>query len=473
MHPWSADVKEVPNGVSPPHCDDGVSPPKYLYNRYAVQREMFGKGAFGCVYRGYDVLTKERVAIKHLCGSNPSDLESEVRALVVMAGAQHVIGFRNCGVAQPQILVMEAATGGDVYEIISRTEHGRFREGEAKHLIAQMLAGVMEMHQRGVAHCDLKLENAVLDANGILKWVDFGLAHVHAPNTPGGDDCHALVGGGGSLCYMAPELQKFSTEGSSKRDSKAKEAPTPYNGFSGDMWSLGVCFFAMLTGSFPFKVANESERSYVSVKAAQATGRSTLDSITRYYRWHGKSGLISSFSPEMTWLIDSLLTIDPTQSPSAKHALATYCPAPARPPSPMLDCMETDISSPPMLHGESINGMQSPTLAPTDTPRSYPKEDANMGNETPELKTLSAQNTAPSADASPAATERRSFSPRAVHQIRAAEASQLALPKHLAKAIIDGCPDATCVDLKRPRASFELPLAHTLGLGCLRRRKGA
>ena len=85
-------------------------------------------------------------------------------------------------------------------------------------------------NQRRIAHCDIKLENILLDELGQVKLYDFGF------------DTQLLEGQmlqdlWGSLPYCAPEIL----------------ARKPYNGLADDMWSLGVVLYAMVTGHFPYE----------------------------------------------------------------------------------------------------------------------------------------------------------------------------------------------------------------------------
>ncbi|EOD35805.1 hypothetical protein EMIHUDRAFT_47047, partial [Emiliania huxleyi CCMP1516] len=152
-------------------------------------------------------------------------------------------------------IVMEAAGGG---ELFSRVLAG-LTEAEARPIFGHMAAGVLEMHTRGVAHRDLKLENAVFDADGALRWIDFGLAKVfdaalsETERSPSAAARQPAAGGLFSACgsdsYLAPEvyaLRKSNTSGS------ASSLVPGYDGYAADMWSLGICLFAMVAGIFPF-----------------------------------------------------------------------------------------------------------------------------------------------------------------------------------------------------------------------------
>ena len=59
---------------------------------------------------------------------------------------------------------MEYASGGELFDRV--LENGRMREDEARYFFQQLISGVAYCHAKGVAHRDLKLENALIDNGG-------------------------------------------------------------------------------------------------------------------------------------------------------------------------------------------------------------------------------------------------------------------------------------------------------------------
>ena len=96
-------------------------------------------------------------------------------------------------------LVFELASGGELFEMISKT--GRFDENLGRYYFRKMVGAVDYCHKQGVTHRDLKLENMMLDQNWDLKLIDFGLA---AP-TQGRDGSGLLKSTVGTYGFMAPE----------------------------------------------------------------------------------------------------------------------------------------------------------------------------------------------------------------------------------------------------------------------------
>ena len=92
------------------------------------------------------------------------------------------------------------------------------------------MAGVFYIHRLGVCHRDLKPENLLIDYNGQLKMVDFGLSNLYEPGQTLKTAC-------GSPCYAAPEMI----------------AGNRYHGLQSDIWSIGVVLYAMLCGYLPYE----------------------------------------------------------------------------------------------------------------------------------------------------------------------------------------------------------------------------
>ena len=89
------------------------------------------------------------------------------------------------------------------------------------------------MHQIGIVHRDIKLDNILLDGQGNIKIGDFGVSRRVEPEELLFEQC-------GTPAYLAPEI--IMDKG--------------YKGFYVDIWSLGVLLYAMLQGTVPFKADN-------------------------------------------------------------------------------------------------------------------------------------------------------------------------------------------------------------------------
>ncbi|RKP07199.1 kinase-like domain-containing protein, partial [Thamnocephalis sphaerospora] len=113
------------------------------------------------------------------------------------------------------------------------TVEGNLSSSETRRLFYQLLSAVAHMHERGVAHRDLKLENICMDRHGSLKVIDLGNAiRIRAGQ------------------YSSKALS-FGVYGSDPYvDVTAKLAGAGYNPFHADLWALGILLIAMTQKSF-------------------------------------------------------------------------------------------------------------------------------------------------------------------------------------------------------------------------------
>ena len=112
-----------------------------------------------------------------------------------------------------------------------RTKSGkRLDEEEAKVIFKQIAEGLQYLHQKNVAHRDMKLENILIDEEGNVKIIDFGFSLVTPKTKPLNVCC-------GTPSYMSPELM----------------ARKNYYGHLVDIWALGIILYILVVGVFPFK----------------------------------------------------------------------------------------------------------------------------------------------------------------------------------------------------------------------------
>lgn len=98
--------------------------------------------------------------------------------------------------------------------------------------------GVKYLHEFGIVHRDLKLENIMMSDStdgAVPQIVDFGLAKIIGPSNTASEPF-------GTLGYVAPEVLRKQ----------------PYT-FSCDVWSLGCIIYALLSGSLPFDHESQKE----------------------------------------------------------------------------------------------------------------------------------------------------------------------------------------------------------------------
>ena len=114
----------------------------------------------------------------------------------------------------------------------------------ATRIVVQIAEGLKHAHQRGIVHRDLKLANVLLTDDGNALILDFNLSEELVVNGP------MALAVGGTLPYMAPEHLKALIQGGSV-DARS------------DIYSLGVIFFELLTGTQPFPIHRGALESIV------------------------------------------------------------------------------------------------------------------------------------------------------------------------------------------------------------------
>ncbi|KAI8145395.1 kinase-like domain-containing protein [Fennellomyces sp. T-0311] len=196
--------------------------------------ETLGIGEFGKVKLAQHVKTGQKVAVKmidksHTEKANIRDkVEREIALLKRLSHPNIVKLFDVIETDRHIGMVMEYASGGELFEYILNRDY--LEEDVARPFFGQLISSVHYMHQKGVVHRDLKLENVLLlDDQEHIVITDFGFAN----NCTGQDLLSTCCG---SPCYAAPELL----------------VGTEYVGPAVDIWSCGVVLYAMLCGFLPF-----------------------------------------------------------------------------------------------------------------------------------------------------------------------------------------------------------------------------
>ncbi|XP_022098223.1 hormonally up-regulated neu tumor-associated kinase homolog B-like [Acanthaster planci] len=129
-------------------------------------------------------------------------------------------------------MILELCSGGALLDRICSEKC--LMEREARRYVRQIVSAVDHLHQAGIIHRDLKVENLLLDGNNNIKIIDFGLSNLvgigHMRAEFRATQC-------GSPAYAAPEIIANKRYGAKV-----------------DVWSIGVNTFAMLAGCLPFTV---------------------------------------------------------------------------------------------------------------------------------------------------------------------------------------------------------------------------
>ncbi|KAI9717479.1 MAG: hypothetical protein M1828_007179 [Chrysothrix sp. TS-e1954] len=192
--------------------------------------DSLGKGAFGSVFRGLNLETGETVAIKQikLADIPNSELRVIMMEIDLLKELHHpnIVKYQGF-VKTPESLciVLEYCENGSLHSICKN--FGKFPENLVALYMAQVLHGLIYLHEQGVIHRDIKGANILTTKEGLVKLADFGVA----TKVTGPSEASVV----GTPYWMAPEVVELSG------------ATT-----ASDIWSLGCTVIELLDGKPPF-----------------------------------------------------------------------------------------------------------------------------------------------------------------------------------------------------------------------------
>lgn len=250
---------------------EGDLPSEGTFPGYELLREIH-RGGQGVVYQAIQKATKRKVALKVLHGgpfsgsAGRTRFEREVQVLGQLSHA-NIVRLHDSGTTSDGgfFYVMDYISGRSLEEYIADK---KLSVEDSLKVFLKICDGVNAAHLKGIIHRDIKPSNVRIDANGEPIVVDFGLAKVAGPDLIGTD---AETGGAqlmtltgqfiGSLPWASPE--------------QAEGVPNNID-VRTDVYSLGVMFYQMLTGQFPYKVIGNMRDVLDNILRAEPTKPSTI-----------------------------------------------------------------------------------------------------------------------------------------------------------------------------------------------------
>jgi hypothetical protein len=224
---------------SPPPSDDETLTVGVHYGPYRVRRRL-GTGGMGQVFLAEDTRLGRYVALKSLAGrwlASPNARQRlllEARAIAALSHPHIATLYDVLEDGNHLLLVMEYVEGQTAAALVA---DGPLPLIQALRLTTQIVDAVVYAHERGIVHCDLKPLNVQVTPDGTVKVLDFGLAHAgHASFAAGAGREAPHVRLIGTPPYMPPERLLTGTLDQ-----------------AGDIYSLGVTLFELVTGQRPFQ----------------------------------------------------------------------------------------------------------------------------------------------------------------------------------------------------------------------------
>jgi serine/threonine protein kinase len=211
---------------------------KNLISRYEA-RDLLGHGGMGTVIQAYDSTLNRDVAIKQLSAGlqqNESAVEiflTEARALASLSHLNLVNVYDIIEAPEGVAMIQEFVHGTTLEKEVDT--RGALPEDEVLLIAIQLICVVGYLHHMNYLHRDLKPANIILQPDGYLRLVDFGLSRKFDQMLARGTEVR------GTPAYMAPE------------QIKSREL-TP----STDIYQIGVTLYEMLTGTLPFETNGDT-----------------------------------------------------------------------------------------------------------------------------------------------------------------------------------------------------------------------
>lgn len=206
--------------------------------------EQLGEGGMGTVYKATDRNLGRTVAIKMLhpfLTHDPDHFkrfqnEAHLSARITHPNVATLFDFQEF--ENRHFIVMEYVDGKPLDQVLKL--QGRLPEMEAVKITLQVLEGLGAAHDLGITHRDLKPGNIMINKQGFVKLMDFGIAKLE--NAERITRQNSVIG---TLEYLAPELIKGGNP------SKAS-----------DLYAVGVMLYEMLMGTTLFKADTEAALMY-------------------------------------------------------------------------------------------------------------------------------------------------------------------------------------------------------------------
>ncbi|KAK2737634.1 Cell cycle serine/threonine-protein kinase cdc5/MSD2 [Onygenales sp. PD_40] len=241
-------VKDLPPQKAAPSKNHAPPPPAIVREpadggEEYMTGKFLGKGGFAVCYEGRLARNDKIYAMKVVKSEmhQKKMLEKFRTELQIHSKMRHpnIVGFhRAFGFEKCTYVILEVCPNGSVMDMVKKRKC--LSLPEVRRFMIQLCGAVKYMHKRNIAHRDLKMANLFLDQNMNIKVGDFGLAAIILTEK---DEKRRRT-----LCgtpnYIAPEVLDKSKGGHNHQV---------------DIWSLGVIFFALLTGFPPFQSKTQEE----------------------------------------------------------------------------------------------------------------------------------------------------------------------------------------------------------------------
>lgn len=232
-------------------------------DRYRITSRI-AHGGMADVYEAYDLAMRRITALKVMredMMGDPKNIERfnhECDIAAQLNRSKYVVEFYGSGMVDGRpYMANEYVEGRTLRDKLNIVSGHNLPASEACEVMIQLASGIAYVHSRGVIHRDIKPDNLFLLSDNSVKITDFGIASRIGEKQHDGD------GVAGTVYYCAPEVLM------------GQEAS-----IASDIYSLGVVFYEMLTGTIPFDEPSAEEIAVDHIKKKFPEPSKRLSSIT-------------------------------------------------------------------------------------------------------------------------------------------------------------------------------------------------
>lgn len=230
-----------------------------LEDRYRIETPI-ARGGMSTVYRCIDLRLGRSVAVKVMDSAHVNDpvfrqrFRREARSMAQLSHPNLVNVYDFSSSGDHAFIVMELITGGTLRELLA--ERGPMPPHAATGVMSEVLTGLAAAHRAGMVHRDIKPDNVLIAQDHRVKLSDFGL--VRAASAGHSTDDKIV----GTVAYLSPEQVDGAEIGPAS-----------------DVYSAGIVLFELLTGTTPFRGADDMEHAYARLTEVVPAPSSLIDGV--------------------------------------------------------------------------------------------------------------------------------------------------------------------------------------------------
>lgn len=237
------------SSISDEQLDQIIFRDKSIDDNYLLEKDYFARGKFANVRRiksrehGKIFAAKTIKKRRPRTGDVTDEIKHEIRVLLISEQCQRIVKLYEVYETKFDFtLVLELAEGGELQKLLDEEEF--INESDCKRLMKQIIEGVQFLHQKNIAHLDIKPQNILLTKSlsdgGQVKLCDFGISRLLLEQ----NEIREIMG---TIDYMPPEIIHYE----------------PIS-LAADMWSLGIVCYVLLSGHSPFG-DDDKNRTYSNI----------------------------------------------------------------------------------------------------------------------------------------------------------------------------------------------------------------